>query len=116
YDISFVDLPAPDRLWAAPPGPVLKIICGTRHTFRPHPGLMETENKRTDIMIRGIADYLRERDAVPVEVHLFEKGLDLAEAKALCIEHGLESVVTWHAQMAFTDYIRLHQQCHIAFD
>ncbi len=116
HDISFTDLPRPDRLHVAPPGPVLKIICGTRHTFRAHPSTTETENKGTDIMIRGLGAYARSPGAMPLEIHLFEKGLDLAEAKALCVECGIDRSVTWHAQMPFTQYLELHQRCHIAFD
>ncbi|MDY6945382.1 MAG: hypothetical protein SXG53_06660 [Pseudomonadota bacterium] len=116
YDISFADLPPPDRIRIAPPGPLLKIICGTRHTFRAHPGGTDTENKGTDIMIRGIGAYARTPGAMPIEVHLFEKGLDLAEAKQLCVECGIDANVRWHAQMPFHDYIQLHQQCHVAFD
>lgn len=116
HDISFADLPSPDRLRTAPPGPVLKIICGTRHTFRAHPSTSETENKGTDIIIRGLGTYARTPGAMPIEVLFFEKGLDLAEAKALCVECGIDSSVTWHAQIPFTQYIELHQQHHIAFD
>lgn len=115
YDISFADLPKPGHIRKAASSQALRIICGTRHTFRDHPGLTDKENKGTDIIIRGLAKYLK-MGRRPLEVHFFEKGLDLREAKQLCQSEGIAAHVTWHAEMPFQEFLRLHQSCHIAFD
>lgn len=115
YDISFADLPELDQIRTEPPADVLRIVCGTRHTFRDHPGLTDKENKGTDVIIRALAQYSR-LQRKSVEVHLFEKGLDLAEAKQLCAAVGLAPHVIWHAEMPFQEFLQLHQRCHIAFD
>jgi glycosyltransferase involved in cell wall biosynthesis len=115
FDISLADLPAPHEIRIAPVESTLRIICGTRHTFRLHPGVTDTENKGTDVIIRALARYARS-GRHPVEIHFFEKGHDLQEAKRLCEVEGLSPHVVWHAEMPAQEYIELHQHCHIAFD
>lgn len=113
YDISFADLPDPSQPSAS--ASPLKIICGTRHTFRTHPGLSERENKGTDSIIRGLGAYRRSHGRA-FEVHFFEKGRDVDEAKRLCREEGIESLVVWHSELPFHEYVELHKSCHIAID
>ena len=115
YDISFADLPAAERQQEIGDAGTLRVICGTRHTFNEHPGLTERENKGTDILIRALAQYSRLRRK-SLEVHFFEKGLDLEEAKELCASEGIAPYVAWHPEMPFHDFLLLHQRCHIAFD
>lgn len=115
FDISLAELPAPQEIRTAPVESTLRIICGTRHAFRPHPGLTDSENKGTDVIIRALARYVRS-DRKPVEVHFFEKGLDFQEAKRLCDIEGLSPHVVWHAEMPTREFIEIHQHCHIAFD
>jgi hypothetical protein len=115
YDISFADLPRPGDVEHPGPSDTLRIVCGTRHTFRRHPGLSDEENKGTDVIIRGLARYAR-LGRRPLEVHFFRKGLDLAEARALCKSQGIEDNVTWHEELPFHDFLELHQRCDIAFD
>lgn len=115
YDISFDDLPQISGANSPATGNLLKIICGTRHTFRPHPGLAANENKGTDIIIRALGQFKRS-SGIPLEIHFFEKGLDLEMAKSLCRSEGIETDVIWHPQMPFGEFLKLHQECHIAFD
>lgn len=115
YDISFADLPRPDGLEQPGPSDSLRIVCGTRHTFRRHPGLSDEENKGTDVIIRGLARYAR-LGRRTLEVHFFRKGLDLAEARALCESLGIAGNVSWHEEMPFHEFLKLHQRCDIAFD
>jgi glycosyltransferase involved in cell wall biosynthesis len=115
FDISFADLPGPREMRVAPAEATLRIICGTRHTFRPHPGLTDKENKGTDIIIRALGKYVRSGRRA-VEVHFFEKGLDLDEARRLCEAEGLSPYVVWHPEMSPREFIEMNQSCHIAFD
>jgi len=115
FDISLAELPAPHEIRIAPVEPTLRIICGTRHVFHAHPGVTDTENKGTDVIIRALARYVRS-GRHPVEIHFFEKGLDLQEAKRLCDAEGLSPYVVWHAGMPAREFIEMHQHCHIAFD
>lgn len=113
YDISFADLPDAPR--PEPPPVLLRIVCGTRHTFRAHSGISEIENKGTDLIIRGLGRYNRSQGKA-FEVHFFEKGRDIDEAKRLCREEGIDSFVVWHSELPFHEYVELHKSCHIAID
>lgn len=115
YDISLFDLPLPREPRRAPPSDTLKIICGTRHTFNIRPGLTADENKGTNVIIKALARYVSLKRR-PIEVHFFEKGLDVLEAKELCQSNGIARYVVWHPETPFQDFLKLHETCHIAFD
>lgn len=66
------------------------------------PGRSEAENKGNDIMIKGIALFLKLHPK-PIEIHFVEKGLHVAETKALIEELGFARFVTWHKEMPFKD-------------
>jgi hypothetical protein len=115
YDISFADLPVLDGPPTDLPAQPLRVICGTRHTFRAHPGLSEFESKGTDRIIRGLGCYAR-ASGKSIEVHFFEKGRDVLEAKRICQQEGIAPFVIWHREMPFHEYLALHRCCHVAVD
>jgi glycosyltransferase involved in cell wall biosynthesis len=114
YDISFFDLPRGDIRVPGDDGE-LRVICGVRHTFGKHAGLVANENKGTDTIIRGLGKYAR-NGGKPFRVFFFEKGRDVQAAKALCKLEGIENAVVWQPELPFQDFLRLHQTCHVAFD
>lgn len=71
------------------------------------PGRSEVENKGNDIMIKGIALFLKTYTK-KVAIHFIEKGLHVQETKQLIKELGFADLVTWHKEMPFKnlqDYI-----------
>lgn len=83
---------------------VLRIFSFTRYMWKTPfpPGLNSWENKGNDIMIHGIALFLKQY-AKPVDIHLIEKGIHVAETKQLIDELGFAHMVTWHKEMPFKE-------------
>lgn len=93
-----------------PDNPVFRIFSLTRFMWKkPFPaGRSEYEDKGNDIMIKGIALFLRSTGK-RLDIHFIEKGLHLQESKDLIKELGFSDMVTWHKEMPFKDL-----QYHIA--
>ena len=75
-------------------------------------------NKRNDIMIKGIGNFLKANkiNAGEVEIIFFNKGEDLAAAKLLCDEHGLTPFIKWKPQVSVEELNNYFEYCDVAFD
>jgi glycosyltransferase involved in cell wall biosynthesis len=62
-------------------------------------GATELDYKGNDIMIRGVARFIR-RSGQAVELHLVRKGWDVLETEKLVATTGLQSFVVWHDEMS----------------
>jgi glycosyltransferase involved in cell wall biosynthesis len=76
------------------------------------------DNKRNDIMIKGIGRFLKANKFTPadVEILFFEKGDDTAAAKILCDQHGLTPFIQWQQQTSAEDLNNYFARCDVAFD
>lgn len=76
------------------------------------------DNKRNDIMIKGIGRFLKSNAVTPtdVEILFFEKGDDLAEAKVLCDQYGLTPFINWQQQTSVEELNNYFAACDVAFD
>ena len=100
-----------------PQNEVIRIFSATRFMWKkPFPsGTTDFENKGNDIMIRGIALFLKSMP-VPLDIHLVEKGLHVKESKELIEELGFSHMVTWHKQMPFKELQYHIKHADIVFD
>lgn len=76
------------------------------------------DNKRNDIMIRGIGNFLKTNQLTPADVDIlfFEKGDDIADAKKLCDQYGLTPFIHWQQQTSAEDLNNYFARCDVAFD
>jgi len=76
------------------------------------------DNKRNDIMIEGIADFVNNnKDAhLNLEVIFFEKGEDLEEAKRMCDELKISKFIIWKKPVTQSELNTLIVECDVAFD
>lgn len=78
------------------------------------------DDKRNDVMIRGIGLFRKEVGHVAkVEVLFFEKGIpeSLAAAKKMILDEGFEDWVTWHDPVSFRELFgKFVPDCDVAFD
>lgn len=77
--------------------------------FSPH------ENKRNDIIIRGLADYMRTSGRSP-NIVLVEKGPDVKATKDLAAELGIGSKLTWLKEMGMREIFDWYARADIVFD
>jgi len=112
-DVSFLPLQGFDRSYK-PRDSVLQILCPVRFHYQHISEQAHGENKGNDKIIAALARFacLQPR----VQVHFFEKGPDVAAAKALCEQKGLAPYVVWHQQMSLPQLLALYQQADICFD
>ncbi len=89
---------------APPENKIFRIFSFTRFMWKTPfpPGRTIYENKGNDIMLRGIALFLKTYDK-RLDIHFVEKGLHLQESKNLIDELGFADMVTWHKEMPFKD-------------
>jgi glycosyltransferase involved in cell wall biosynthesis len=75
-------------------------------------------NKRNDIMIKGIGSFIKNNaiQAGDIEIIFFNKGEDLAAAKALCHQHGLTPFIKWNPQVTVEELNGYFEYCDVAFD
>jgi glycosyltransferase involved in cell wall biosynthesis len=75
-------------------------------------------NKRNDIMIKGIGDFLKSNkiNKGEVEIIFFNKGEDLIAAKELCDKHGLSPFIQWKPQVSVEELKVYFDYCDVAFD
>lgn len=92
----------------------LVLLSPVRFLYRNFSGNNEFENKGNDLIIKGIAKYYKKN--TNIEVHFFEKGPDVDNAKKLCKELGIENVVKWHKQLKYDELLRLYALSDICFD
>ena len=83
---------------------VFRIFSFTRFMWKTPfpPGRSLQENKGNDIMINGIALFLKTYNK-PLDIHFIEKGLHIEESKQLITELGFSNYVTWHKEMPFKE-------------
>lgn len=113
YDISFEPLQGVSRKFKTPEAKLV-IFSGVRFLYETFPEGNEDYSKGNDIIIRGLAKYLKRNP--DIEVHFVEKGEDVLQAKRLCDEVGIDKVVVWHKEMPFKKMIDLYLMSDICFD
>lgn len=113
YDISVEPLRGQPRGLGSR-SETINIFCGVRFLYRTFPDGNVGYSKGNDIIIRGLALYLRRNRKLCI--HFVEKGEDVNYAKQLCQEMGLDDVVVWHKEMPFSDLLRLYRSSDICFD
>ncbi|MEO6537338.1 MAG: hypothetical protein ABIT07_06340, partial [Ferruginibacter sp.] len=79
------------------------------------PGINILENKGNDIMIQGIALFLKTFNK-PLDIHLIEKGIHVAETKQLIKELEFSDMITWHKEMPFKDLQKHIIQADVVFE
>jgi glycosyltransferase involved in cell wall biosynthesis len=73
------------------------------------------ENKRNDLMVKGLARYYRETGK-PFQLNLVEKGIHVPETKALIEASGISELVTWHKEMSHKDIFEFYQKSDLVFE
>ncbi|HEU5295881.1 MAG TPA: hypothetical protein VFU71_13960 [Burkholderiaceae bacterium] len=94
-----------------------KVLVPVRFKMPPNSDAIDAiEYKGNDLILRALARY-RQRQP-HLEVHLFEKGefADLARARELCRELGLEDCVRWHQPMPVQQLLEFYEDCDVCFD
>lgn len=112
YDIDFSHLGAVEPFRET--GDKLIVISPVRFLYKTFSEGHDDYSKGNDILIRGLAKFYRSHPNL--EVHFFEKGIDLADAKRLCAETGLASAVVWHPEMPFQELLALIRGADIYCD
>ncbi len=76
------------------------------------------DNKRNDIMIKGIGRFLKinKLDVDDVEILFFEKGDDIDAAKKLCDEYSLTPFIRWKKQVSVEELNYFFAVCDVTFD
>lgn len=74
------------------------------------------DNKRNDIMLQGISKFIDAIENKNVSLIFFEKGADLAAAKKMCIDLGLEKYIQWVKQVSLAELTAYYEKCDVAFD
>lgn len=76
------------------------------------------DNKRNDIMIKGIGSFIKKNNILSKEIKIifFEKGDDINEAKRLCDENGLTPFISWKKQTSVEKLNNFFAECDVAFD
>lgn len=79
------------------------------------PGRSVIENKGNDVMIKGIAKFIKLTNAV-LDIHFVEKGLHVQETKDLIEDLGFTKMVTWHKEMPFKSLNEHIQNADVVFE
>ncbi|MBK9533047.1 MAG: glycosyltransferase [Chitinophagaceae bacterium] len=87
-----------------PDNEIFRIFSFTRFIWKMPfpPGVPMNSNKGNDIMLKGIALFLKDYDQ-PLDIHFIEKGLHVQESKELIESLGFSHMVTWHKEMPFKE-------------
>ncbi len=73
------------------------------------------ENKRNDIMIKGIGQFLKITN-YKLDIHFVEKGADIDFTKNLIKKEGFTNLVTWHQEMSQKKVLEQYIACDIMFE
>lgn len=114
YDISMDALTGITRE-VKPRGEKLVIVSPVRFFYKDLPAVFAHECKGNDKIIRGIAAF-RQKTNANIEVHFFEKGPHVDDAKMLCIELGLQDVVVWHKTVPLDRLLEMYAAADVIFD
>lgn len=110
-----------EQLGYVPPsersGDAAIVFLGVRHLWRePLPaGFSSQENKRNDVAIRGIAEYLSQSQHRPRFVSV-EKGPDVPASKALASELGIGEHLEWVAEMTQAEIFEWYRGSDIVIE
>jgi len=75
------------------------------------------DNKRNDLMIKGIGEFIRQNKITKnLEIIFFEKGADLQAAKDMCEQEGISPFVRWTKQVSVDELTEYFKHCDVAFD
>lgn len=113
YDISFHPLKMEAR-GVVRNSKKLVIFSGVRFLFKTFPDGNDGYGKGNDLIIEALSIYRKINSNI--EIHFVEKGEDVASAKEMCIQFGLNDVVIWHKEMKFLDLLALYRVADICFD
>ena len=113
YDANFAAVGV--RRVPIPRRPLRRILAPVRVNLLPPQG-GQIEYKGNDLILQAVARYRQRNPAV--ELHLFEKGppADLALARRMCRELGIESAVTWHQPTSLPGLLAQYEDADIVFD
>lgn len=113
YDANFAAVGV--RRVPIPRRPLRRILAPVRFNLSPPEG-GEIEYKGNDLILQALARYRQRNPAV--ELHFFEKGppADLALARRMCRELGIESAVTWHQPTNLPGLLAQYEDADIVFD
>ncbi|HYF50146.1 MAG TPA: glycosyltransferase family 4 protein [Planctomycetota bacterium] len=78
----------------------VRILCVTRHVWKqPFPaGLSDADDKRSDIMLRGLALFLKQT-GLKLDIRLVKKGNHVTDSIELSKELGIDAHITWLNEM-----------------
>lgn len=98
-------------------GSDVKVLIAVRFLWRTPlpPGFSELENKRNDLILKGIALYLRNTEARPQFI-LVSKGPDVDASKRLAEELGIAAALTWIDEMTPSEILEWYSRADIVFD
>lgn len=75
------------------------------------------DNKRNDIMIKGIAKFVAKNKITDgLKILFFEKGIDLDLAKEMCNDFGITKFITWLPVVPIEKLKNYFAECDVAFD
>ena len=108
-----------ERVASAPPpaNPRVRAFCAARLNWkRPLPdGMTELDFKGTDVMIRGLGQFVRAHGPV-LDVRLVRKGVHVAETAALAQAQGIAGQVTWLDEMSQEAVLKEFRAADLVFD
>lgn len=109
FDLSVTATPKRDKI---------KIFCGTRLTWKKpmKPGCTSLDYKGSDIMIKGLALFLRKNPGIPVDIRIVRKGLDIEESERLVRDEGIDCHVSWLNEMSLTSFYDELKEADIVFE
>jgi glycosyltransferase involved in cell wall biosynthesis len=74
-------------------------------------------NKRNDIMISGIARFIKKNNIEEnLKIIFFEKGTDLDLAKKMCSDLDIAKFITWSPVVTMERLKKYFEECDVAFD
>lgn len=113
FDVSFNQLANANNEFKSD-GEKFVVFSGVRFLFDVDKSKSQDPSKGNDLIIYSLAAF--KRNCQNLQIHFIEKGPDVKKAKMLCSELGLESQVTWHAEMPFQKLIKLYEIADVCFD
>jgi len=99
---------------SAPRRSKLRIINAARNYFVNRHDSPTFEGKGNDIVIAGFAQYLTVNS--DAELHLFEKGPDVQDAKQLAATLGIQDSIIWHSECSCQELLRHYVSSDICID
>jgi glycosyltransferase involved in cell wall biosynthesis len=97
-----------ERIAFSPPpnNAVLRVFCMARLNWSgPWPAGIDSvlDNKRTDILLLGLAEYIR-TSGLPIDVRMVKKGMHVPQTLELIDRLGLTSRIRWLDEMTHTQF------------